>query len=138
MPLTLSSSSLSTAGILLITIVAVAYGGTFMLRVYGGRVPVNDFQKGFFRAGHAHAGVLVMLSLLAQIMVDASGLDGLAETVARQGVPLAAILMPAGFFFSAIGHDPKGPNRFIVLFWLGGLALTAGVLTLGLGLIAAA
>jgi hypothetical protein len=138
MTFTLSSSSLNTAGILLITIVAVAYGGTFMLRVYGGRVPVNDFQKGFFRAGHAHAGVLVILSLITQILADATSLSGLADAVARECVPLAAILMPAGFFFSAIGHDPKGPNRFIILLWLGALSLTAGVLTLGIGLIAAA
>src|SRR5215213_2856330 len=88
----LSASSLSTAGILLVTIVGVAYGGTFLLRVVGGGVPTTDFQKSFFRAGHAHAGVLVILGLLGTILVDATDLSGLARLVARDGVPLAAIL----------------------------------------------
>jgi len=135
--LTLSDSSKTTAGILLITVVGIAYGGTFMLRVVGGGVPVTDFQKAFFRAGHAHAGVLVILGLIATILVDATDLDGLLQVVARDGVPLAAILMSAGFFVSAIGRDRTTPNRLIILVWLGALSLSAGVLTLGIGLLTA-
>jgi hypothetical protein len=133
----LSDSSRSTAGILLITVVGIAYGGTFLLRVVGGSVPVTTFQKDFFRAGHAHAGVLVILGLLSTILVDVTDLDGVLQWVARDGVPLAAILMSAGFFLSAIGPGRTTPNRFIVLVWLGALCLTAGVLTLGIGLLTA-
>jgi hypothetical protein len=134
---TLSESSRSTAGILLITVVGIAYGGTFLLRVVGGNVPTTDFQKSFFRAGHAHAGVLVILGLLGTILVDATDLDGFLQTVARGGVPLAAILMSAGFFLAAIGPNRTTPNRLIVLVWLGALSLTAGVLALGIGLLTA-
>src|SRR4051812_11816555 len=109
--LALSHQSSTTAGILLITVVGIAYGGTFMLRVVGGSVPVTDFQKAFFRAGHAHAGVLVILGLVGTILVDATDLTGFWQGVARNGVPLAAILMSAGFFFSAIGRDRRRPNR---------------------------
>jgi hypothetical protein len=133
--LTLSESSTSTAGILLITVVGIAFGGTFMLRVVGGGVPVTDFQKSFFRAGHAHAGVLVILGLVGTVLVDATDLDGVLQVVARDGVPLAAILMSAGFFLSAVGRDRTAPNRLILLVWLGALSLTAGVLTLGIGLL---
>jgi hypothetical protein len=131
----LSASSRSTAGILLITIVGIAYGGTFMLRVVGGGVPVTDFQKAYFRAGHAHAGVLVILGLLATVLVDATDLDGALRVLARDGVPLAAILISAGFFLSAIGPNRTTPNRLITLVWLGALSLTAGVLALGIGLL---
>jgi hypothetical protein len=134
---TLSESSKSTAGILLITIVGIAYGGTFLLRVVGGKVPVTDFQKAYFRAGHAHAGVLVILGLLATILVDSTELDGGLRVVARDGVPLAAILISAGFFGAAIGRDRTTPNQLIALVWLGALSLTAGVLTLGIGLLTA-
>jgi hypothetical protein len=136
-PLTLSESSTSTAGILLVTVVGIAFGGTFMLRVVGGGVPVTDFQKSFFRAGHAHAGVLVILGLVGTVLVDATDLDGVLQVVARDGVPLAAILMSAGFFLSAVGRDRTAPNRLILLVWLGALSLTAGVLTLGIGLLTA-
>ena len=46
--------------------------------------------------------------------------------LARTGVPLAAILMPAGFFLSVLGRDPQKPNRLILLLWLGVASLTAG------------
>jgi len=135
--ITLSKSSLSTAGVLLLTIVAVEYGGTFMLRLVRGRVPATGFQRAFFRAGHAHAGVLVVLALLCQILVDAASMHGLPATIARDGVPLAAILMPAGFFLSAIGREPTRPNRLVVLLYAGVVALGVGVVTLGIGLLAA-
>jgi hypothetical protein len=133
--ITLSDASLNTAGVLLVTVVGIAYGGTFMLRVVGGGVPVTDFQKDYFRAGHAHAGVLVILGLLTTLFVDATTLTGFWELVAREGVPLAAILMSAGFFFAAIGRERTTPNPFIALVWAGAASLTAGVLALGIGLL---
>src|SRR5213592_136117 len=82
------------AGILLFTLVAVEYSGTFMLRVVQGKVPVTSFQRSFFRAGHAHAGVLVILALLCQIYADAATVSGIQASLARGGVAFAAILMP--------------------------------------------
>ena len=51
-------------------------------------------------------------------------------------MPIAAILMPAGFFLSVLGRDPERPNRLIVLLWLGVALLTAALITAGIGLIA--
>ena len=56
--------------------------------------------------------------------------------LARLGVPIAAILMPAGFFLSVLGKDPERPNRLIVLLWVGVVSLTAALITAGIGLIA--
>jgi hypothetical protein len=137
MTITMSEASTTTAGILLLAIVTIQYGGTFLLRVVSGGVPATEFQKSFFRAGHAHAGVLVILGLIGTILVNATELDGLAELVARDGVPLGAIAMSAGFFLSAIGRDRQRPNRLIVLLWLGALSVAAGVVTLGIGLLTA-
>jgi hypothetical protein len=137
MTITMSEASTTTAGILLLAIVTIQYGGTFLLRVVSGGVPATEFQKSFFRAGHAHAGVLVILGLIGTVLVNATELDGLAELVARDGVPLGAIAMSAGFFLSAIGRDRQRPNRLIVLLWLGALSVAAGVVTLGIGLLTA-
>jgi hypothetical protein len=52
-------------------------------------------------------------------------------------VPVAAILMSAGFFGSAIGRDRERANRLVVLIWLGAASLVAGLTTLGVGLLAA-
>ena len=134
--LTLSHGTLSTAGVLLLTIVAIEYGGWFMLRVVRGRQPTTPFQQAFFRAGHAHAGVLVTLALVGQILADAARLSGPLAVLARNGIWAAAILMPAGFFHSAAGRGVTAPNRFIVLLYAGVASLALGVVALGSGLLA--
>jgi hypothetical protein len=132
----LSEDARTTAGILLLTIVAVEYGGTFVLRIVRGRVEMTPFQQSFSRAGHAHAGVLVILALISQVLADAADMSGLQEALGRSGVPLAAILMPSGFFFSSIGKGRVEPNRFIALLWIGAAVLAAAVISLGVGLLA--
>ena len=135
--LMLSNDSRTTAGILLLTVVAVESGGWFMLRILRGGVPATALQQSFFRAGHAHAGVLVILALVCQILADATALSGPVDVVAREGVAVAAILMPAGFFLSAAGRGVERPNALIVLLYAGVAALAAGVVSLGIGLLTA-
>ena len=133
--LLLSNNSRTTAGILLLTILALEYGGLTVLRIVRGRQPATEFQKAFARAGHAHAGVFVVFALVAQILADAAQLHGFANVLARDGIWAAAILFPAGFFGSSAGRGATRPNKMIVLLYLGVVALTAGVLALGIGLL---
>ncbi len=135
--LVLSPDSRMTAGVILLTIVAIEYGGWFMLRVVRGRQPVTPFQQAFFRAGHAHAGVLVTLALVGQILADAAHMSGVLTVLARNGIWASAILMPAGFFLSAAGKGVTRPNRFIVLLYAGVVLLALGVVSLGIGLLTA-
>ncbi len=135
--LTLFHDTRSTAGVLLLTLVAVEYGGWYLLRIARGRVPMTEFQRAFARAGHAHAGVLVTLALVGQILADAARLDGPLALLARDGLWAAAILMSAGFFLSAAGRGVTAPNRFILLLYAGVVALALGVVALGIGLLAA-
>ena len=137
MPLQVSDSTLFTAGVLLLTVVAIESGGLYMLALVRGRMAATPFQITFARAGHAHAGVLVILSLVVQLYVDAAGLTGLGGTVGRNAIPLAAILMPAGFFFSSMGSGVTRPNRFIWLVYAGAASLAAGAIALGVGLLGA-
>ena len=65
------------SGILSITLPTLQYRGYFLLRLFGGQMPnmkPSPLQTSFFRAGHAHAGVLVMLSLICQIFVEHAAL----------------------------------------------------------------
>ena len=137
-PLILSPESLRLAGVLLLTVVAIESGGYYMLSLWTRRNTKTPFQIGFARAGHAHAGVLVILSLVIQIYVDAAGMGGILGAIAREGVPAAAILMPAGFFLSSIGAGRTSPNRFIWLTIAGTVTLAAGVLAAGFGLVTSA
>lgn len=134
----LSAASRYVAGALLLILVTVEIGGWFMTRIVRGAVPMTDFQKSFARAGHAHAGVLITLGLVGLVLADATSLDGAVGWLARLGIPLAAALMSAGFFFSSMGRgEVTRPNRLIALVWLGALSLAAGAASLGLGLLLA-
>jgi hypothetical protein len=130
-----SDATLTLAGILLLSIVTIEFGGFFMLRVVQGKEPTTELQKTFFRAGHGHAGVLVILGLVMQPFVDATDLSGPASWIARAGVPIAALLIPGGFFFSVMHPNPSKPNRFIWMIFAGVAMLAAGVVTLGIGLL---
>jgi hypothetical protein len=133
----LSADARTTAGVLLLTIVAVEWGGVFMLKIVRGKQVLTDFQKAFARAGHAHAGVLVSLALVCQILADAADMDGVFEVFGRSFIPLAAILFPAGFFFSSMGAGRTQPNGLIALLYAGAVSLAVGVVSLGIGLLTA-
>ena len=132
----LSAAARLTAGTLLVSIVAIELGGAYLLKVVRGGVAVTPFQLAFARAGHAHAGVLVILGLVVQPFADAVGLAGAAGWAARSAIPVAAILMSAGFFLSSMGAGRTSPNRLILLVYAGAVALGLGALTLGIGLLA--
>jgi hypothetical protein len=133
----LSDASRVLAGILLLSLVTVESGGVLLLRIARGNQPATPIQQSFFRAGHAHAGVYLILGLLAQILVDATALTGPAEWVARTFVPLAALLLPGGFFLSVARPGATAPNRLVALVPAGGVVLAIGLATLGIGLLVA-
>jgi len=128
------------AGILLIVIPAVAFGGASLLSMILGQAPgylENPLRQDLWRAGHAHAGIMLILALIMLRYVDETRLTGRWLWLASHGVPLAAILMPVGFFLSVLSPDATEPNALIYLVFAGGLFLIGGVLTLGIGLVRA-
>lgn len=118
-------------GATIVSVATVASGGVFLLRVVTGKVETNGLQKSFFRAGHAHAGVLVILGLLLTVVGNATGANPAWANGGAIAVLLAAILMPLGFFLSVLGRNPDRPNRMVVCVWLGGALLITGVLVSG-------
>ncbi|GAB3384497.1 hypothetical protein GCM10027568_00310 [Humibacter soli] len=130
----LPASTTITVGVVLLTVIGIAYGGTFMLRVVTGKQGANDLQKSFFRAGHAHAGVLVILGLLVLLLMNAANAGVWGEVVGI-AVLACALLIPGGFFFSVIGHDPQQPNAARALIWIGFTVLTLAMLIGGILLI---
>ena len=125
------------AGILLLSLVTVETGGLYLLKLWRSSEGVTEFQIGFARAGHAHAGVLLVLSLTALLYADTAGMSGGWNWIARSGVPAAAILMPAGFFAASMGQGRTRPNKFVALILAGAVVLALGLGSLGVGLLTA-
>jgi len=133
----MSGASRRLAGILLILLPTVIFGGVSLLTLLIGDPSYmqNPLRQDLWRAGHAHAGVLLVLSLIVLRYVDEARLSEGARRFVRSSVPVAAILLPVAFFLSVLSPDAQEPNAMIYLAYLGAVLLVAGVFTLGVGLI---
>ena len=133
----MSDESRVLAGVLLLALVTVETGGLYLVRLVRGQAAVTPFQLAFSRAGHAHAGVLLVLALVCQLLADSTTLTGGWSWLARSGVAVAALLMPAGFFLSSLGRGRDRPNPLVALVFAGAAVLALGLATLGVGLLSA-
>src|SRR6516165_109200 len=126
------------SGIILITIPTIQYGGYFLLTSLMSKTSgymENPLRQNFFRAGHAHAGVIVILALVCQILADSAVLPSTLVWFVRIGVPLSAVLISAGFFFSMLPPTATQPSGAVRLIYVGIVILGISVITLAVGLI---
>jgi hypothetical protein len=133
----MSAQSRRTAGILLLVFPTVLYGGYALLQMLIGdpAYMANPLRQNLFRAGHAHAGVLLVLSLVALRYVDEARLSPAWKEFVRWGIPSAAIFLPAAFFFSVVSPLAAHPNGFINLAYVGAVILGISLFALGWGLV---
>jgi hypothetical protein len=133
----LSREARVVAGVILLTIPTVMYGGLTLLGILtrgaaglapGGLAP-DETQWALFRAGHAHAGVWVILSLVLQVLLDAASLTSGLKWVARLSAPIAAVAISGGFF--GVAFVPA----FRWLMYFGAVSLAVCVVLTGVGLL---
>jgi hypothetical protein len=137
----MSRESRMLAGILLVVLPTVMFGGLSLLSFLTRNSPGyadNPLRHDLFRAGHAHAGVYLVLSLVMLRYVDEAVLSPFWKWIARTGAPIAAILIPAAFFLSVVSPTATEPNALMNLAYVGALFLAAAVLSLGVGLLRSA
>ncbi len=122
-------------GILIITLPTIEFGGTFLLsQLRKSTVIKSDKMAAYFRAGHAHAGVLVILAIIAQLMIDVIAAGTPIMWGLRIGFAAAPILISAGFFGGAPVQGDE-PRPLIRLVYIGALILAVSAIGLGLALI---
>lgn len=134
----MTEPSKKLAGILLIILPTVAYGGVTLLTLLIDResgYADNPLRQDLWRAGHAHAGVLLILSLVILRYVDEANLSENLKGFVRRGTPTTAILIPAAFFLSVLDPESTEPNKLIYLAYAGFALLAVTLVTLGIGLI---
>jgi hypothetical protein len=133
----MSPQSRLVAGILLILLPTVEIGGASILSllISDPSYTNNDLRQDLWRAGHAHAGVWLVLSLVALRYVDEATLSEGMKWLVRLAFPAAALLMPLAFFLSVLSPEAREPNGMIYLAYVAGIVLAVGLLVLGVGLI---
>lgn len=131
----MTTASRLMIGVTLVTVPTIVLGGLTVLGVVSGGLAglpgpeLTALQATLYRAGHAHAGVLVILSIVLQLLLDHVRLAQGMVWGARVAAPLAAILVSGGFF--ALAHSP--PLR--VLLYTGAALVAYATLTTGVGLL---
>ncbi len=133
----MSTASRRMAGILLVVFPTVVYGGFSLLSLllHDPGYAANPLRQDLWRAGHAHAGVLLILSLVTLRYVDDANLSERFKQMLRSAIPSTAILLPAAFFLSVLPPDAKAPNELIYLAYAGAIVLALALLILGVGLL---
>jgi len=121
-----------------IALPTVMFGGYSLLQLLvRDNAWLTPFRATYFRAGHAHAGVLLILSLLYYTY--------LAQTTFSRGLKLAACLVllvgvlaqSGGFFLHMLTGKPGRFSAGNMITILGALLLAFAALLLAYGLIVA-
>jgi hypothetical protein len=137
MEVVMTQESRRLAGILLIVLPTVMFGGVSILSLLIGdpKYMENPLRQDLWRAGHAHAGVWLILALVALRYVDEANISNSMKWFVRGSIPVAAILVPTAFFLSVLSPNATAPNGLIYLAYVGAVLLAVGVLVLGVGLV---
>jgi hypothetical protein len=125
------------AALLLLIYPTVVFGGVSVLRFLITRehgYVDNPLRQDLWRAGHAHAGVFLLLSLVLLRYVDEAALSAPWKAIARLTTPTAAILVPAAYFLSVLSPGATEVNGLIGLAFVGAGVLILGFIVLGIGL----
>ncbi len=121
--------------IALLSLVTVEYGGWSLLGFLTGRGSLGGFREQFFRAGHAHAAVLLVLSLVYYLYLDRAGYSTGVQWLAGL-LLLGGILAQSGGFFIHLAVGRAGQRSLgTTVTRAGALLIAAALVILAIGLI---
>jgi hypothetical protein len=121
--------------LVLFAIVAVEFGGWSLLGLLTNQNGLTPFQEQFFRAGHGHAGVLLILALAFLVIAERTSMSETSQF--WLGITfLVGVLLQSGGFFLHIAIGEEGAAS--VGTWItrtGALLLAIALVSLGVGVL---
>jgi fucose 4-O-acetylase-like acetyltransferase len=118
----------------LLLLVSVEYGGWSLPGFLTGRGQLGEFREQFFRAGHAHAGVLLVLSLVYFLYLGRTGYSTGVQWLAGL-LLLVGILAQSGGFFLHLARGQKDRSSVGTVVTRTGGLLAAALIMLAIGLL---
>ena len=121
-----------------ISLPTIAFGGYFLLSILkkqAGTENISSIQREYFRAGHAHAGVLVILAMIGQIVLDYSLFNDTLVWAMRIGLVVAPLLISGGFFGGAPRTPDAQPGGLVRLIPIGAVVISLSTIGVGLSLL---
>lgn len=134
----ISETTRLTCGILLLVVPLIQYGGTLLLRTVvfrEARSASGQVQRELRHSSHAHAGVLLLLGLLCQFLIDCASMPAGVALLVRIGIVAGAVLVPLGLLISSGAPPAEQPEPAMQLIFLGSTLLCISVLLLGAALL---
>lgn len=119
----------------ILALVTVEYGGYALLNVLTSDPALQASQEQFFRAGHAHAGVLLVLSLVYFIYLGRTAYAVGGQWAAGATLLLGILCQSGGFFLHMLSGEPGERSPGTTITTLGAVLIAAALITLAVGLI---
>jgi hypothetical protein len=120
----------------LISLPTVMFGGYSLRRLMEGTERLSEFQQTYFRAGHGHAGVLLVLSLVYyQYLVRTTAPEWL-QWLACAVLAIGILAQSGGFFLHMVSGKPDQGSVGTLVTSVGASLLAVALLVLAYALIA--
>lgn len=118
-----------------IALPTVMFGGGSLLRLINRGNALSQFRVNCFRAGHAHAGVLLIMSLLYYTFLDRTALTVPVKQLASAALFLGILAQSGGFFLHMLLGRENRPSAGTRVTMAGAALLTCSVAVLVYGLL---
>jgi len=120
-----------------IALPTVMYGGYSLLSLINRGNTLTPFQVTWFRAGHAHAGVLLLMSLLYYTFMDKTALSPVVKHAACATLFVGILAQSGGFFIHMLTGQSNRASIGTTVTVMGAVLLTCAIAVLVYGLITA-
>lgn len=120
-----------------IALPTVMYGGYSLLSLINRGNVLTPFQVTWFRAGHAHAGVLLLMSLLYYTFMNKTALTAAIKHAACAVLVVGILAQSGGFFIHMMVGEPDHASIGNAVTVIGALLLACAIAVLVYGLIKA-
>jgi hypothetical protein len=120
-----------------IALPTVMVGGYSLLSLINRGNALTPFQVTWFRAGHAHAGVLLLMSLLYYTFMDRTALSPVVKHAACATLFVGILAQSGGFFIHMLAGQPNQASIGTTVTVTGAGLLICAIAVLVYGLITA-
>jgi hypothetical protein len=125
------------SAVALFSLVTVEFGGWSLLSLLTREDAIDPFQEQFFRAGHGHAGVLLVLALAVFILMGRTGFSVAAQWVVGLILLVGILLQSGGFFLHLLLGEEGTGSAGTVVTRLGAILIAVALVAVGVGLLRA-
>ena len=119
----------------LFAIVTVEFGGWSLLSMLTSSGAITDFEEQFFRAGHAHAGVLLTLALIYFVLMDRTDFSDSRQRLLGLTLLSGILLQSGGFFLHLVVGEEGASSAGTLLTRIGAVLLAVALIGLGVGVL---